>query len=134
MVLLAGLQAYSEGLFNCSSLTQDSHHYVVSQNLDGSPGEKVEGCENVPTMHQRVTWWGMGGLEAHRQCSQTSFGRSTECLATLKQTCIQMKTDISLQALWKALQYLQRGEEREKDRRSIPHGEEEKEGRMIAGF
>lgn len=57
-----------------------------------------------------------------------------ESLAALEQTFIQMKTDISLQALWKALQYLQIEKIERKDRKSVPHGEEEKEGRKIAGF
>ena len=90
----------------CSQLTQYGHHHIVPKDLDGATGDEVEGGEHVPTMHQGVTGWGVGGLEAHGQRPQAALVGPAERLAVLQQCAVQVQTDVRLQALWKPLQNL----------------------------
>lgn len=89
--------------------TQDGHHDVTPQDLDGAPGDEVEGSEQVPCVHQRVAWRGVCRLEFHGQGPQAALGGPSEGLAVLQQRAVQMQADVGLQALRKALQHLGAG-------------------------
>lgn len=65
--------------------TQDGHHDITPQDLDGAPGDEVEGSKQVPSVHQRVPWWRVCGLEFHRQGPQAAFSGPSEWFAVLQQ-------------------------------------------------
>lgn len=81
--------------------TQDGYHNVISQDLDGAAGQKVERSEHITAVDQRVSGRGMGGFEAHGQGPQAAFGGSLERFAVLKEILVEVKADICLQALGK---------------------------------
>lgn len=89
--------------------TQDGHDHVTPQDLDGAPGDEVEGCEQVPGVHQRVSGRCVRRLELHGQGPQAALGGPSEGLAVLQQRAVQVQTDVSLQALGEALQHLRGG-------------------------
>ena len=89
--------------------TQDGHDHVTPQDLDGAPGDEVEGCEQVPSVHQRVSGWRVRRLELHGQGPQAALGGPSEGLAVLQQRAVQVQTDVGLQALREALQHLRAG-------------------------
>lgn len=89
--------------------TQDGHDHVTPQDLDGAPGDEVEGCEQVPGVHQRVSGRCVRRLELHGQGPQAALGGPSEGLAVLQQRAVQVQTDVSLQALGEALQHLGAG-------------------------
>lgn len=90
------------------SPTQDGHDHVPSENLDGSPGDEVEGSEDVAGVHQRIPRWRMCGLELHGQGTETTLGGALEGFTVLKQCAIQVEADVCLQALREPLQHLVR--------------------------
>lgn len=87
-------------------LTQDGHHDVVFEDFDGSPGHKVERCEHVSAVDQRVPWGCVGCLEPHGQGPQAALSRPMERLTTMEEALVKVEADISLQALWETLQDL----------------------------
>ena len=63
--------------------TQYGHHHVVAGDLDGAPGQEVDGGEDVSEVDERVGWWGVHGLEAHGQGAEACLAAPPECLAVL---------------------------------------------------
>lgn len=90
------------------SPTQDGHHHIPSENLNGSPGDEVEGGKDVASVHQRIPRWRMCGLELHGQGTETTLSRALEGFTVLKQCAIQVEADVCLQALREPLQHLLR--------------------------
>lgn len=86
--------------------TQDGHHDVIFEDLDGAAGDKVERREHVSRVDQCVSRGCMGGLEPHGQGPEAAFGSSTKCLTALQKVLVEVKADICLQALWETLQDL----------------------------
>lgn len=89
-------------------LTQDGHHHVVLEDLDGTPRNKVKGGENVAAVDQGVPGGGVGGSEAHGQRAQAAFVGPPEGLAVLQQAAVQVQANVSLQTFGEALQNLQK--------------------------
>lgn len=86
--------------------TQDGYHNVIFQDLNRATGEKVESGEHIAAVDQRVSWRRVSGFEVHGQGPQAPFGGSLECFAVFKETLVEVKADICLQALWKTFQDL----------------------------
>lgn len=89
-----------------SGLTQDGHHDIIFEDLDGAAGDKVEHGEHVSTVDQSVSRGRVGGLEPHGQCPQAAFCGSSEGLAAMEQVLVEVEADICLQALGETLQHL----------------------------
>lgn len=71
-------------------ITQDGHHHVPPQNLDGSARDEVEGCEHITCVDQCVARWSVGGLEFHGQGSQAAFGGAFKSFAVLEECAVQV--------------------------------------------
>lgn len=87
-------------------LTQDGHHDVIFEDLDGAAGDEVEHGQHVSAVDQSVSGRRVGGLEAHGQGPQAAFSGSSKGLAAVEQVLVEVKADICLQALWETLQHL----------------------------
>lgn len=87
-------------------LTQDGHHDVVFEDLNGATGDKVEHGQHVSAVDESVSGGCVGGLEPHGQGPQAAFSGSSKGLAAVEQVLVEVKADICLQALWEALQHL----------------------------
>lgn len=70
--------------------TQDGHHDITPQDLDGAPGDEVEGSKQIPSVDQCVPWWCMCGLELHGQGPQAAFSGPTERFAVLQQGAVEV--------------------------------------------
>lgn len=89
-----------------SGLTQDGHHDIIFEDLDGAVGDKVEHGEHVSTVDQSVSRGRVGGLESHGQGPQAAFCGSLEGLAAVEQVLVKVEANICLQALGETLQHL----------------------------
>lgn len=87
-------------------LTQDGHHDVIFEDLNGATGDKVEHGQHVSAVDQSVSGGCVGGLEPHGQGPQAAFSGSSKGLAAVEQVLVEVKADICLQALWETLQHL----------------------------
>lgn len=87
-------------------LTQDGHHHVLLEDLDGAARDEVERGEHVAAVHQRVTGGRVGGLEPHGQGAEAAVGGAVEGLAALQQALVEVEADVGLQALRETLQHL----------------------------
>lgn len=85
------------------SLTKYGHHHIVPEDLNGAPGNEIEGSENVPAVDQSVTRRGVGGLEVHGESSQAAFAGASKRFAVLQQATVQMEANVSLQTLGETL-------------------------------
>lgn len=87
-------------------LTQDGHHDVVFEDLNGATGDKVEHGEHVSAVDESVSRGCVGGLEPHGQGPQASFSGPLKGLTAVQQVLVEVKADVCLQALWETLQHL----------------------------
>lgn len=78
----------------------------MTRHLNGSTGDEVEGFEHIAVVIEGVSWWGMGGFEAHGESSETRFTCPTKHFAVLQKTAVEMQANISLQTFWKTFQDL----------------------------
>lgn len=60
-------------------------------------------------MHQGVTRWCMGSLELHGQGPQAALASSSEGLAILEESAVEVEADIGLQAVRETFQHLDEG-------------------------
>ena len=95
--------------------TEDGHHHVVAQDLDGAAGDEIERGEHVAEVHQRVPGWCMRRLELDCEGAQAALAGAVEGGAVLQQRAVQVQADVGLQALGEALQHL-------RGRRGCPAG------------
>lgn len=87
-------------------LTQDGHHDVVFEDLNGATGDEVEHGEHVSAVDESVSGGCVGRLEPHGQGPQASFSGPLKGLTAVEQVLVEVKADICLQALWETLQHL----------------------------
>ena len=89
--------------------TEDGHHHVVAQDLDGAAGDEIERGEHVAEVHQRVPGRRMRRLELDGERAQAALAGAVEGGAVLQQRAVQVQADVGLQALGEALQHLRGG-------------------------
>ena len=73
--------------------TQDGHDHVTPQDLDGAPGDEVEGCEQVPGVHQRVSGRCVRRLELQARARRQPLvapRKGLQCCSSERFRCRQM--------------------------------------------
>ena len=90
-----------------SKLTQDGHHLVVLDDLEGSGHHEAQAVHALPRVVDQVSRGAVDGLELHGQRAEAPVAGQPEGRVLLEDLAVQMDTDVRPHVLRADLQYLE---------------------------
>ena len=101
-------------MYNRKLLTQDGHHLIILDDLQGSWHHETEAVNTLPGMVDEVARGTEESLELHGQGTQAPVTGQPECRVFFEDFPVEVDADICPHVLRAYLQYLGQGEQRDK--------------------